>query len=250
MATLSVRRPYDDGDILFASDFDAFLDDIETLINETQLNDDNIQDGGITGSTKLADATVTAGKLASNSVTTAKILDANVTADKLASDSCTTAKILNLAVTTAKINDLAVTTGKINDAAVTQAKRASLGQQVSTTSTGVFSTSGSTFVDVTNCTLSITTTGRPVFIGLQHDGTANTGNVECGTSTAGRLKLLRDATTVAIWGVEGSGVQWPPGAFWHIDVPAAGTYTYKVQLSMTTGASIEVDYVKLVAYEL
>lgn len=96
MATLSATRSYEDGEVLVEADLDAFLDDIETFINTTKFNDDNIQNSGITGSTKLLNASVTESKLAANAVstnklaadavTTAKILDANVTAAKLAPD--------------------------------------------------------------------------------------------------------------------------------------------------------------------
>ena len=123
MSQIDIRREYADGDVLLASDLDAIVDDVETFINTTKLNDDNIQNSGITASDKLIDASistaklasssVTAVKIASDAVTTAKILDANVTAAKLATDSVTTAKILDANVTTAKINDGAVTTAKL-----------------------------------------------------------------------------------------------------------------------------------------
>lgn len=112
MAQLDVRREYADGEILLASDLDAFLNDIETFLNVIKLNDDNIQDGGINAATKLADASVTTNKLANGAVTTNKIAD----------DAVTTAKIADSAVTTAKIADGAVTTAKIADATVTAAK--------------------------------------------------------------------------------------------------------------------------------
>ncbi len=156
MPQLDARRLYEDGSIMFASDIDAFLDDIETLFNSTKLNDDNIQDAGITASTKLVDGTITAGKLGASAVTTAKIQDDAVTADKiadgaidlpakLASNVVTTVKILDDNVTAAKIADGAiddaaklasnvVTTAKILDANVTAAKIASgtiTGTQVS-----------------------------------------------------------------------------------------------------------------------
>lgn len=96
MATLSTTRSYEDGEVLVEADLDAFLDDIETFINTTKFNDDNIQNSGITGSTKLLNASVTESKLAANAVTTlkiadsavttAKILDSNVTNDKLANE--------------------------------------------------------------------------------------------------------------------------------------------------------------------
>lgn len=90
-----------------------------------------ILDGNVTAA-KLATDAVTTAKIANDAVTTAKILDANVTtaklndlsvtAAKLAADAVETAKILNLAVTTAKLNDLAVTDAKLAADAVTTAK--------------------------------------------------------------------------------------------------------------------------------
>jgi uncharacterized protein YjbI with pentapeptide repeats len=71
---------------------------------------------------KIADANVTAAKLAADSVTTAKILDANVTTAKILDANVTTAKILDANVTTAKIADANVTSGKLAADSVTTAK--------------------------------------------------------------------------------------------------------------------------------
>ena len=62
----------------------------------------------VAASTTPGDATVTAAKLASNSVITAKILDANVTTAKIADSNITTAKIAADAVTQAKVADDAI----------------------------------------------------------------------------------------------------------------------------------------------
>ncbi len=124
MATIALTRNYADGEIYTQADVDAPYDDIETFINVTKLNDDNIQNNGITGSTKLLTGSVTEGKLASNSVSTVKIVDQAVTEDKIADDAVTTVKILDDAVTTLKIVDDAITTDKILDANVTRAKLA------------------------------------------------------------------------------------------------------------------------------
>ena len=72
-------------------------------------------DSRLTDTRTPSDSSVTAGKIASDAVTTVKILNANVTAAKLASDAVTTAKILDANVTTAKIADSAVTSDKIAD---------------------------------------------------------------------------------------------------------------------------------------
>ncbi len=93
MATLTTTRNYDDGEVLVRADLDAFLDDIEAFLNVAKINDDNIQNNGITGSTKLLNQSVSEAKiatgavsnlkLASNAVTTDKITDESVTEDKL-----------------------------------------------------------------------------------------------------------------------------------------------------------------------
>jgi microcystin-dependent protein len=98
VATLSITKQWANGEILLEADLDFIKSDVETFLNVTKINDDNIQTGGITGSTKLADTSVTAAKLATDSVTTAKIVDSNVT--------------------TAKIADLNVTYGKLAAAAI------------------------------------------------------------------------------------------------------------------------------------
>lgn len=93
MASLDTTRNYNDGEVLVEADLDAFLDDIETFLNVTKINDDNIQNNGITGSTKLLNQSVTESKLASNSVTTLKIADGNVTTAKIADAAVTEAKL-------------------------------------------------------------------------------------------------------------------------------------------------------------
>ena len=72
---LVIPRQYADGQILFKAQLDAAFDSIETQLNDTKLNDENIQVGGIS-----------ADNLAANSVTTAKIAAAAVTLAKLATD--------------------------------------------------------------------------------------------------------------------------------------------------------------------
>jgi hypothetical protein len=176
----------------------------------------------------------------------------NVVAADLASDSVTTAKIL----------DANVTTVKLADGAVTQAKRADLGQQASSSSSA-FSTSSTTAVDVTNLSISITTTGRPVFIGIAHEGTGTVGSIGYTRSSESAgvvIRLLRDATTVSesryttlSAGGGSTNGECAPSSFWYIDVPSAGTYTYKIQAySAYSGSSpnVAVSYCKLIAFEL
>jgi hypothetical protein len=103
MATLSITKNWADGDILLEADLDEIKTDVETFLNTTKINDDNIQTSGITASSKLIDASISTAKLADSAVTTAKITDLNVTAAKIAADAVTTAKILDANVTKAKL---------------------------------------------------------------------------------------------------------------------------------------------------
>lgn len=183
-----------------------------------------------------------------------------------------TAALSDGAVTTAKIADSAVTTAKIADFNVTRAKLVSVGQQVSA-SCANFSTNSSTLVDVTNLSVTITTTGRPVVVMLINDGSVNDSflaayqstNVDTGPQA--QFAILRDASVIARHGVVGfhsasggdtehiSTVGCPVSAIHHIDVVAAGTYTYKLQaryssFTVTSDMYAEVFYAKLVAFEL
>jgi hypothetical protein len=154
---------------------------------------------------------------------------------------------------------------QISDGAVTQAKRSTLSYQISS-SNGFSATASSTYSDITNLSVTITTTGRPVFVGMIPDG--NTSS-ECtigvfagsgGTFAVGFMNFLRDGTIIAInryslgnlTGLaSGFSRQDPCSSHWFIDVGAsAGSRTYKAQFRLTSGASLSVQNAKLVAYEL
>jgi hypothetical protein len=135
-----------------------------------------------------------------------------------------------------------------------------VGQQIASTSTGLFSTTSATYVDVTNATLSITTTGRPVMIFLQPDGTSNPALLSGFSTTPTsdvEFKLMRDSTDLSVLRVgalaTGStqiGASVPPGSMLFLDAPAAGTYTYKLQAKGAASDTASVYYCKLAAFEL
>lgn len=145
---------------------------------------------------------------------------------------------------------------------VSRANLVAVGQQLSS-STSIFQSQSATYTDVTNATISITTTGRPVVLTLVPDGTTDPmylalllhTNNDTGT---GYCKMLRDATGVAEYNNTltdfGSGdgtrvMTFPPPFF--IDTPAAGTYTYKLQTKVdNTDNTVMWKYAKLIAYEL
>jgi hypothetical protein len=176
-----------------------------------------------------------------------------------------TGGIADAAITTVKIGANAVTTAKILDANVTKAKLAALGQQVSSSDSGSFTDTSGSDVDVTNLTVTITTTGRPVFIGIIGNNNAGGSYVSAIATNAfpvphpsAHIKFLRDASVITthllesiVSGAAGSNlsITVPPTSFFHIEVPAAGTYTYKVKANSGTG-SIFVNECNLIAYEL
>lgn len=98
MATLSITKQWANGSILLEADLDFIKSDIETFLNTTKINDDNIQTSGITASTKLADTSITAAKLGTSCVETAKINDSAVTTAKIADLNVTYAKLAAAAI--------------------------------------------------------------------------------------------------------------------------------------------------------
>lgn len=189
----------------------------------------------------------------STKLTSANLLDGGIT----------TALFQNNTVATADINDAAITTAKILDGSVTLAKLEAVGQQTSSSTGATVTITGTTYTDVTNLTLSLTTVGRPVVICLVGD-IAGDSEVYCTRSDAsltldGYIKVLRSGTDVAIFkchrAYSNSVSTIVNGIFWGgvitLDTPAAGTYTYKIQAKGgTANTSIIFKYLKLLAYEL
>lgn len=126
-----------------------------------------------------------------------------------------------------------------------------------------FSTSSTTPVDVTNLAVTITVTGRPVYMGLIPDGSgvraeiAATEDASPSSNINGQFLFLRGSTELsraALFAltVASQGCRVPPGSLWMIDAsPPPGTYTYKLQVALTgTGNTVEVTRCKLVVWEM
>lgn len=175
-----------------------------------------------------------------------------------------TAGLVDNAITTVKITDLNVTTAKIAANAVTRAKLEALGQQAS--ASVVFTTASTSYVDITNATITITTTGRPVILMVVPDGSATSyigialtsPAAFVGRTIAAFIKLVRDASDVQTHVISDTaeqtasniGLQLPANLLF-FDAPGAGTYTYKLQ-GIVNGADELLDLFncRLVAYEL
>lgn len=144
----------------------------------------------------------------------------------------------------------------LTDNTVTKDKLVSLGLQTSSSSS-TYSTTSTSYVDVTNLSITITTTGRPVMIAVESDGTANVSYIGSSNSGGGAssntVKLVRDSTDVGIVlyaspSSSGTGVAGFGANFMYLDTPSAGTYTYKIQCK-ASGTAI-FNYCVLKAYEV
>ena len=160
-----------------------------------------------------------------------------------------------------------VATAGIADNAITQAKRSlrSTGTTVGagglaiSASCGSYSTSSTSYVDVTNLSITITTLGNPVHLELKPTSSTSglyiTAAGGSGPGAFGYLKFVRDSTDVSeegIFGTTGAGI-CNTGMLGALDTPAAGTYTYKVSVKCTATATspvFHVDNAKLYVWEM
>lgn len=125
--------------------------------------------------------------------------------------------------------------------------------------------------DITNLSVTITTSGRPVRVGLISDGNVNTGGgfgaayldnswvgVLSGAATTASVWIitLRNGANVASQiipfngGTSGQILGHPSAGISFIDFPPAGTYTYKLQMCQIGTITAACYNSVLVAYEL
>jgi len=133
-------------------------------------------------------------------------------------------------------------------------------------SCGSFTTTSSTYVDVTNLSVQLETTGKPVELKLINNGSGRASfgiQADFDVFTIGTAYFaFRNASTViaeyemsfsATQNLDGLTFKLPASALSHIDAAAAGTYTYFLQaklVSGTGGATVYVSNCVLTAYEL
>lgn len=157
-----------------------------------------------------------------------------------------------------------ITTAKIADQNVTQAKLA-LRTVSSTAPAGGVATSGSvsqsygtgvTNQAISGLSVSLVTTGRPVFVGLIDDGAGSLGDASSIRSNGGGasfFQIFRGGTQLTFSTVSAgsNAASLPPSSLSVLDYPTAGTYTYSVSITGAGGAgTIGVSRVVLIAYEL
>ena len=125
---------------------------------------------------------------------------------------------------------------------------------VSAGNSGAFTTSSTTFVTVTNLTLSITTKGGPVLLKLQSSSTSTSpgsGSYLAGVTNTGLVAFFRGSTQLSGDEVFSTATTLnAPGGYGVIDTPAAGTYTYTFQGLVNAGGTLTVMNCNLVAMEI
>ena len=118
-------------------------------------------------------------------------------------------------------------------------------------SSGVFSTTSSTYVDVTNLAVTITTTGGPILVKLVSDGSGGQFYInETGTGNP-EVSLVRGAITLLESGLF-PNVELSPSVLSVVDEQSSGTYTYKIRAKNSGGGldNTNVSNAKLFAQEL
>lgn len=114
---------------------------------------------------------------------------------------------------------------------------------------------GGTSVPITNLSVGITTTGRPLHISLIPDGTTNFSlmAVSGGSSPYLKVEFYIDGgfvgnATMSHQSSGGYGMSTPPGAFWTVANPSAAYHV--VDARATYSNNIQASYVRLMVREL
>lgn len=142
-----------------------------------------------------------------------------------------------------------------------------LGGVAISSSSGTFTRNNTAYEDVTNLSVTITTSGRPVKLQLQDTATGLTiGSsaqsgvrfLASGDNALCYVRFLSNGNAIResiLFTDESSGITYtetvlPASILSHVDNTVAGTYTYKIQVCTTAGTTIVLTDVLLVAYEL
>lgn len=260
MATLVINVTYADGSILLASDLDAIVNGVESFINVTKINDENIQNGGITASTKLAAGSVSADRIAAGSITTgqisnsagilggqiaaatitgsnmvnktvtaAQIADATITVTQMAANSVNNAQLVDNTIAPTKLQNLSLTAGQLASGAVTPAKRSTAAAAATAFVGGTISTGP------TNTSVSATITGssRPVLVSVSLQHTAGGGTTSLDFADSCNLVLYKGGSALCIIRGSASGpLNVPFDSFQYLDMTgASGSITYDLRSS-------------------
>lgn len=233
------------------------VDTIENIVNPRgNIGTDEIQDDAVTAAKINAN-------VAGNGLTQATSGALDVNPDDSTIEIVSNAvRVKDLGIVTAKLAVDSVTTTKILNANVTRAKLATVGQQISSSS-GAFTLGvGIGPTDITNLSISITVTGRPVVILAIADGvsTSRWGTVSTAGSAFTNVRVVRDAATLATYTLTSTKdtgatldetIEVPVTVVHFIDTTSgAGTFTYKLQMNTAVFSTGAFNFAKLFVYEM
>lgn len=129
----------------------------------------------------------------------------------------------------------------------------------SSSASGGFTTSSTSFVQPTNLSRSITTSGRPVLVMVQPDGVSSSCGFEvdgAGSVAIGYVSVSRGASVLGISTISSSvtgspSITVPPSSIIAFDTPASGTYTYTIKIRVDNAAyTMAANNMRLVVMEL
>ena len=277
MAQLSIDKTYADGTVPFELDLNNIRDAALELFNIIGINDDSLQDVGITASTKFQDDTVTALKVSSAALNSTNFANDNVNIS-IADLGVETADILNTNITTDKFLNETITGDDFPDASIEYDK---IGTETFTTDgtdpgKGGYSsfpqtisdtiTENNSFTDIevtiasgTPLKAEITTNGGPVTVSLTAAAFLSISGSRIsasrtGTPAQGEYRLTRDGTPLCSWRINAANgnCSFGPQLEFTDDV-AAGNYEYRVQFrAEVTGQANRTSAAecRLLAFEL
>jgi len=131
-----------------------------------------------------------------------------------------------------------------------------VGSSVSLGGFAISASSGNYFTaatgDVPNLAVTITTSGRPVFVGLIPDGSANLGSIVCTRQNASTdlvAAFIRDSNLISyhyqanqVQGGQTDYFDLPPGCYYYLDSAPPGVHTYTFRL-FAGNSSYQISYV-------
>jgi len=254
-ALTSQVNTYINGNVLTADQLNSEFGNIYSTVNN--LNEDNLTALTQIEPTKL-DPTLSGegldrqvdGSLDVNvdGVTT-KIIAGEVVIDDLPGSALATG-----AVSSTEILDNTIT--QVDRAVKTAGTPATLGNVALSADTGaaelVFTTASTG--DLVNNSVTITTQGGPVLISMQAGTSSTNTYIECEELTTDPCTLEVDkggGTLIKVpFYTQAGKYRLPPAAFNFIDVPGAGTYTYKIKYDVGSATALRILNVRLMAHEL
>jgi hypothetical protein len=163
--------------------------------------------------------------------------------------------ITDESITSTQIDDGTIVNSDISGtAAILRSKLATPNYAISSSS-GSFSSCNTTETDVTNLSVSLTTTGGLVEAYLVPATSSDSSVSITGSDSvhSGNFYLKRNTTFVGqhlIESFSGYILRIPSSVIRYFDTPTAGTYTYKITCQRGTNDTFAINHVRLVVREL